>query len=320
MKFPNVIDSNTPRSKEDVKVFVVDKTPPKTKKPPKNNDPEWNEWKEWKEWKKDQDKQDKNTEIPDIKIKLKEKKVLQDLLNAWHFELTRTYNHTPSPCYPINPVTRRLISPCEFYDILLKVYLINEEKIYHMDIPPIVNIFAYDSARVFETYEDFLERKPSCREKLRDYFFTKQLKYENNEWENIPHIPLSFDFLNHCKKMAEHKYQMPIVEAKDILENEKVIKIPKLIQKTSKDQLFRLLNRCPDELKYFTPMEAQFFGFTKDEGKELVDVYKSGDKNKIKEFRDKFMAKEENNKMIKQIGGQQTSKKFPRYLHLLPFL
>jgi hypothetical protein len=237
-------------------------------------------------------------------IKPKEKKALQDLLKAWEFELSRTYEHSPSPCYPINPLTRRLIVPTEFYDTLLKVFLINQKQDFHIDIPSIVNIFAYDRQKVFEFYEDFLNRKPHCREKLRNYFFGKQLRFDNNEWVNIPHIPLGYDFLSQSRALAENKYKPPLIYSKDILEQEKnIILIPKLITKTNKEQLFRLLDRFPDELKYFTQIEAQFFGFTKEQGEELINVYSTKDKKLIKQFRDKILKREQ--KAKEQKGGMK---------------
>ncbi len=249
------------------------------------------------------------------KMNSREKKALHDLMKAWNYELTRTFEHRPSPCYPINPLTRRLINPPEFYDTLLKIFLINQEKEYHIDIPPIVNIFAYDRPKVFETYEDFLNRAPNCREKLRDYFFGKQLRFENGEWTNIPPIPLGYDFLAQSKALGENQYNPPVLNSKDVLEQEKnVILIPKLIQKTNKEQLFRLLDRYPEELKYFTPLEAQFFGFTKEEGEELVKVYLSKDKKLIKKFRDKILKREK--KVKEQRGGNQ---KNDNAIHLLPY-
>lgn len=249
------------------------------------------------------------------KLKPKEKKALQDLLKAWEHELTRTFEHVPAPCYPINPLTRRLINPTEFYDIMLRVFLINQDKNYHIDLPSIVNIFAYDRQKLFEFYEDFLNRRPNCREKLRDYFYGKQLRFENGEWLNIPPIPLGYDFLAQSKALAEDKYQQPIINAKDVLEQEKnIILIPKLIQKTNKEQLFRLLDRFPEELKYFTPLEAQFFGFTPEQGEELVKVYSSKDKKIIKQFRDKILKRDQ--KVKEQRGGMR---RLDTSTHLLPF-
>lgn len=307
---PNTIDSN------DHKVFVI-KSPNEMKREKNQTDEEEpyltrtrqsdKEIKQNKEIKQKEEKRE---------LKPREKKALQDLLKAWEFELTRTYEHRPSPCYPINPITRRLVNPTEFYDTMLKVFLINQEKDYHIDVPPIVNIFAYDRQKVFEFYEDFLNRHNHCREKLRDYFFGKQLRFEDNQWLNIPPIPLGYDFLAQSKALAEDKYKSPMINSKDILEQEKnIILIPKLIQKTNKEQLFRLLDRFPDELKYFTPLEAQFFGFSKEEGEELVKVYSSKDKKLIKQFRDKILKREE--KIKEQKGGM---KRLDFSTHLIPFL
>ena len=33
----------------------------------------------------------------------RERKALLNLMKAWEFELQRTYEHRPSPCFPINP-------------------------------------------------------------------------------------------------------------------------------------------------------------------------------------------------------------------------
>ncbi len=262
--------------------------------------------------------QQENSQDDDLQknqIKPKEKKALQDLLKAWEVELSRTYEHRPSPCYPINPITRRLINPTEFYDTLLRVFLINQEQDFHIDIPSIVNIFAYDRQKVFEFYEDFLNRKEYCRNKLKDYFFGKQLRFENNEWVNIPHIPLGYDFLSKSKALAANIYKVPLINSKDILEQEKnLIIIPKLITKTNKEQLFRLLDRYPEELKYFTQLEAQFFGFTKEQGEELINVYTSKDKKLIKQFRDKILKRE---KKIKEQKGGSMKTDFSTLL--LPF-
>lgn len=308
-RFPNTINSTS----NDHKVFLIKTPQEKIKERELQGDEEEPHLREPQLQQLEIKQKIKNND--DRKLKPREKKALQDLLKAWHFELTRTFEHRPSPCYPINPLTRRLINPTEFYDTMLKVFLINQEKDYHIDIPPIVNIFAYDRSNVFEFYENFLNRTPNCREKLRDYFIGKQLRFENGEWLNIPPIPLGYDFLAQSKALAENKYKKPMINSKDILEQEKnVILIPKLIQKTNKEQLFRLLDRIPEELKYFTPLEAQFFGFTKEEGEELVKVYSSKDKKLIKQFRDKILKREKNVK--KQKGGL---KKLDTATHLLPF-
>ena len=313
MRLPNSIDSvhkNNNVHNDKHKVFVIKNS---SKKIATKNDIENIE---------ENDIIEDIKEIPK-KINNKEKKALQDLLEAWHFELTRTYENRPSPCYPINPITRRLVNPSELYDTLLRVFQINEEKIYHIDVPEIVNIFAYDRNNVFETYEDFINRHHNCREKLKNYFFSKQLRYEDNEWLNIPRIPLGYDFLSFSKKLAEEKYKQPLINSKDVLEQEKnIIVIPKLIKKTNKQELFRLLDRFPEELKYFTPLEAQFFGFTQEEGDELIKVYGSKDKKIIKQFRDKILKREkkEDEKKEdekKQIGGKI---KTNSSLYLLPFL
>lgn len=304
---PNTIESNG----NDHKVFVI-KSPNDIKKV--------KEIEETKNRKLEETEETKNRELEEKQekrqLKPREKKALQDLLKSWEFELTRTFEHRPSPCYPINPLTRRLVNPTEFYDTMLKVFLINQEKDYHIDVPPIVSIFAYDRQKVFEFYDDFVNRNSHCREKLRDYFFGKQLRFEDNQWVNIPPIPLGYDFLAQSKALSENKYKSPLINSKDILEQEKnIILIPKLIQKTNKEQLFRLLDRYPDELKYFTPLEAQFFGFTKDQGEELVKVYSSKDKNLIKQFRDKILKREQ--KIKEQKGGM---KNLDIATYLIPFL
>ena len=306
-RLPNSIDST------DHKVFVIEESQNSNKK----NKYSENELPNQTEKLSMEFKQKiKQQEEKEAKISSKERKAVQDLLKAWEFELQRTYEHRPSPCYPINPFTRRLINPYEFYDTMIQVYNINQNKEYHIDIPPIVNIFAYDRKNVFETYEHFVNRLPRCREKLRDYFVGKQLRFENNEWLNIPPIPLTIEFLTQSMMLAEQKYKPPIINAKEILEQEKnIIIIPKLIQKTSKEQLFRLLDRYPEELKYFTPLEAQFFGFTKEQGEELVKVYSSKDKKLIKQFRDKILKREQ--KLKEQKGGKNWIN--DSGLYLLPF-
>jgi hypothetical protein len=218
-------------------------------------------------------------------------------------------------------LTRRLINPYEFYDSIQRVYIINnEDHESHIDIPAIVNIFAYDRINVFEFYEQFLNRTSNVREKLRNYFYSKQLRFENNEWVNIPNIPLSNNFLLQSKLIAEEKYNPPVVNARDIIEQEKNVNIiPKLIKKTTKEQLFRLLDRFPEELKYFTPLEANFFGFSKEESDELIRVYTLKDKKIIKQFRDKILKVEKNKH---KVGGSETSLKNSKqmyFLHILPF-
>lgn len=301
MKLPNTIDSEN----NDHKVFVIE---PKKGSSTIEMEDEIEEPIVQAPKSKKKIKQENN-------LKPREKKALQDLLKVWEFELSRTFEHRPSPCYPINPLTRRLVNPSEFYDTMVKVFNINQDKNYHIDVPSIVNIFAYDRQKVFEFYDDFLQRNKNCREKLRDYFFGKQLRFENNEWINIPPIPLPLEFLLQSRALAEQKYQQPLISSKEILEQEKnIIIIPKLIKKTSKEQLFRLLDRFPEELKFFTPLEAQFFGFTKEEGEELVRVYTSKDKKIIKQFRDKILKRE--TKAKEQKGGN--NKTNDSRLYVLP--
>ncbi len=192
---------------------------------------------------------------------------IKKLVETWSIQLNKTIDGKPFPQFPINPITRRFVTPTDLYhiiDIMQKDEMI-------IELPALLTILLSDTNICINCYRAFIKDPIQASNKLAKFFHFKNIAFYPDlaVWQTPMMPQLRNEFINHSKGICKQFMQITINIDDEL--KDKIIASP-LDSIYSLHDLIQIINKKPEILQKVSDNELQFYGINPDKAMEIRKI------------------------------------------------